>query len=61
MRFKDRVAIITGGTAGMGKAAALGFAREGACVVINGRNKDNLNRTADDLRASHEEAVVLSP
>ena len=42
MRFKDRDAIITGGTAGMGKATALGFAKEGASVVINGRNESNL-------------------
>jgi NAD(P)-dependent dehydrogenase (short-subunit alcohol dehydrogenase family) len=51
MRFKGRVAIITGGTAGMGKAAALGFVKEGACVVINGRNKENLNKTADEIRS----------
>ena len=51
MRFKGRVAIITGGTAGMGKAAALGFAREGAYVVINGRNEEKLNKTAVEIRA----------
>ena len=42
MRFKDRVAIITGGTAGMGRAAASGFAKEGASVVINGRTSRNV-------------------
>lgn len=51
MRFKGRVAIITGGTQGMGKAAALGFAKEGARVVINGRNAENLNKTADEIRS----------
>ena len=44
MRFKDKVAIITGGTAGMGRAAALGFAREEASVVINGRNEEKLSK-----------------
>jgi NAD(P)-dependent dehydrogenase (short-subunit alcohol dehydrogenase family) len=52
MRFKDRVAIITGGTAGMGKAAALGFAKEGACVVINGRNEERLKAAADEIRTA---------
>ena len=51
MRFKDKVAIISGSTAGMGKATALGFAKEGACVVINGRNEENLNKTADEIRS----------
>ena len=34
MRFKDKVAIITGAASGIGRAAANGFAREGAAVVI---------------------------
>ena len=35
----------------MGKAAALGFAREGASVVINGRNEERLNGTAEEIRS----------
>ena len=38
MRLKDKVAIITGGAEGIGKAYALGFAREGAKVVVNDFN-----------------------
>lgn len=51
-KFKDKVAIITGGSAGMGKTAALGFAQEGARVVINGRNEEKLNRAADEIRTA---------
>jgi NAD(P)-dependent dehydrogenase (short-subunit alcohol dehydrogenase family) len=39
MRLKDKVAIITGSTKGIGKTAALMFAKEGASVIINGRSE----------------------
>jgi 3-oxoacyl-[acyl-carrier protein] reductase len=39
MRLKDRSAIVTGSTRGIGKAIALAFAREGADVLVNGRDE----------------------
>ena len=39
MRLKDRVAIVTGGTSGIGRATAVLFAREGARVAVTGRDE----------------------
>ena len=38
MKLKDRVAIVTGATSGIGEASALLFAQEGARVTVTGRD-----------------------
>ncbi|VDO51050.1 unnamed protein product [Haemonchus placei] len=41
-RFQGKVVIVTGSSSGIGAAAALLFAKEGAFVTITGRNEDRL-------------------
>lgn len=49
-RLKGKVAIVTGGSAGLGRSVCLALAREGASVVIVGRNKQRLAEVAQSIR-----------
>ena len=52
--LQDKVAIITGGSYGIGKAAALSMAREGARVVLVARRPDVLEQAAQDIKVATE-------
>ncbi|EEL49561.1 Uncharacterized oxidoreductase ykuF [Bacillus cereus Rock3-44] len=47
--LKEKVAIITGGSSGMGKGMAARFAREGARVVITGRTQEKLDEAKKEI------------
>src|SRR5512132_996488 len=57
--LKGKVALVAGASQGMGKAAALGFAREGAKVAICARGEAALNETAAQIR-KHTGSEVLA-
>lgn len=59
MRLKDKVAIITGATSGIGRASALVFAREGARVVIVGRREKEGLATEALIREKHGDCLFL--
>jgi NAD(P)-dependent dehydrogenase (short-subunit alcohol dehydrogenase family) len=48
-RFEGKVAVITGGNSGIGLAASKAFAREGASVVITGRDEASLKRAEREI------------
>ena len=49
--LRDKGVIVTGGSRGIGRAIALGFANEGAQVAICARGEEPLRRTEEELRA----------
>lgn len=57
--LKDKVAIITGASRGIGKAMALLFARRGARVVLVARTSDALDNVLAEIRRSKAEAIAV--
>jgi 3-oxoacyl-[acyl-carrier protein] reductase len=49
--LKEKVAIVTASTKGLGKATAASLATEGANVVINGRHKQNIHDAVDEIKS----------
>jgi NAD(P)-dependent dehydrogenase (short-subunit alcohol dehydrogenase family) len=57
--LEANVALVTGGTSGIGRAAALAFAREGMRVVVSGRREKEGSAVAAEINSSGGEAIFV--
>lgn len=59
MKLKGKVALVTGAGRGIGKALALGFAAEGADVVVVSRTRDEIEVTAEEIHKSGRKVLAI--
>jgi len=59
MKLKDKVAIITGASSGIGKALAISMAGEGAKLVLGARSKAKLDELVTDITYRGHEAIAV--
>lgn len=58
-RLEGKVAVVTGGTSGLGRAGAIRFAREGAKVAVASRREEEGRQVVDEISSAGGEAVFL--
>ncbi len=59
MLLKDRVAIVTGGGSGMGKAISLKYAGEGSNIAVVDINLDAAKKTAAEVKSLGRRSLAL--
>ena len=59
MRLKDRIAVVTGGGQGIGRAICLVFAKEGANIVIAEKNKETAQAGVEEVKALGRQSLAI--
>ncbi len=59
LELKNKVVVVTGASRGIGKAIAFGFAKEGARLSICGRDTENLENVANELKTHNIEVLAI--
>ncbi|GAG11891.1 unnamed protein product, partial [marine sediment metagenome] len=57
--LKNKIALVTGSTRGIGQAIALSFAENGATVVVNGRNAERGKKVVEEINALGRESIFI--
>ena len=60
MRLDNKVALVTGGASGIGRASALVFAREGASVVVSDLNSSGSEDTVQEIKDAGGKAIAIA-
>src|SRR3546814_11897764 len=59
-RLQDKIAVVTGAGAGIGKASAIRFAEEGAKVLVTSRSETNAAETAHAIAEAGGRAISIA-
>jgi NAD(P)-dependent dehydrogenase (short-subunit alcohol dehydrogenase family) len=59
MEFKGKTAVVTGSSSGIGRAAAIALAKEGADIVLASRNVPNMEAAKEEIENLGQRAVVI--